>query len=31
MLEMCGESREQALVYLEWLEEQTVPERITGG
>jgi hypothetical protein len=25
MAEMCGESREEALVYLEWLERRTRP------
>jgi hypothetical protein len=30
MVEMCGETREEALVYLEWLEEQTVPEGFAG-
>lgn len=26
MPEMCGETREQALTYLTWLEEMTVPD-----
>ena len=25
--EMCGESREQAITYLLWLEDQTAPVR----
>lgn len=25
MAEMCGETREDALAYLEWLEHETVP------
>jgi hypothetical protein len=25
MPEMCGDSREQALIYLAWLEEETAP------
>jgi hypothetical protein len=25
MEEMCGETREQALIYLAWLEEETSP------